>query len=198
VHRASIGPINKKDLAEAQSQPDPVIIGFNVTTLPGIDLAGVTVLTENVIYHLIDRYEEHRKEVAAAKLIPIRPVKIELLRNHTFRQSNPLICGVFVMAGELSTGMQLMKNGVTVALVKEIRDNKENVAKVATGKSVAVSLQGPTAGRQVEEGDILYTALTEEQFRQLRAASKLLTEPEKNILRDIATVMRVNNALWGV
>ncbi len=198
IHRASIGAINKKDIAEAQSQPDPVIIGFNVPTLTGIESNGVTILSENVIYHLIDRYEEHRSEVAAAKLVPVRPVKVELLRNHTFRQSNPLICGVFVMAGELSTGMQLMKNGVVVALVKEIRDNKENVQKAATGKSVAVSLQGPTAGRQVDEGDILYTSLTEEQFRILRSASKLLTEPEKNVLRDIATMMRVNNPLWGV
>jgi translation initiation factor 5B len=198
VHRASIGPINKKDVAEALSQKDPVIIGFNVPKPTGIDTSGVAVLVENVIYHLIDRYEAHRTAVEQAAKIPVRPAKLEYLPNHTFRQSNPLICGMNVIAGELATGTHLMKNGTRVALVKEIQENKKNVTSVGAGKSVAVSLIGPTAGRQISEGDILYTSMNEEEFRALRAASKFLTEPEKDVLREIATIMRAEQPLWGV
>jgi translation initiation factor 5B len=91
-----------------------------------------------------------------------------------------------------------MKAGVTVATVKAIQENKENIGKAATGKNVAVSLLGPTAGRQVSEGDILYTAINEEQFRALKAAAKHLTESEKHTLREIADIMRKENPLWGV
>ena len=102
------------------------------------------------------------------------------------------------MAGELTTGMHVMKDGIDVALIKDIQENKESVGKAAVGKSVAVSYVGPTAGRQVNEGDILYSVVTEEQFRQLRAATKHLTDGEKNTLREIAAIKRKENPLWGV
>jgi translation initiation factor 5B len=198
IHRASVGPVSKKDVTEASAQPNPVIIAFNVPVSPGVDTDGVAVIASNIIYHIIDRYAEHTKRVADAAAVPIRPTKVELLRNHIFRQSNPLICGMHIGAGELSTGMQLMKDGVAIAVVRDIQENKESVGKAGPGKSVAVSLQGPTAGRQCGEGDVLYSFITEEQFRALRAASKLLTEAEKQTLREIATIMRAQQPLWGV
>jgi translation initiation factor 5B len=198
VHRASIGPVTKKDITEAETQEDPVIIAFNVPITAGVEPGRVAVLQDTIIYHVLQKYEEHLAVRAEKQAIPIRPAKAEIMRNHIFRQSNPLICGMYVMAGELATGMELMKDGKKVALVKEIQENKENVASATAGKSVAVSLVGPTAGRQVSEGDVLYTALTEEQFRALRAAAKLLSEPEKQIMRDIAEQMRRDNPLWGV
>jgi translation initiation factor 5B len=198
IHRASIGPVSRKDVAEAQTQPDPVVIAFNVAVGAGVDTSGITIIQDTIIYHVLDKYDEHLKEKADAAAVPVRPTKAEILRNHIFRQSNPLICGMHVISGELATGMQLMKDGKQIALVKEIQDNKQNVGKAASGKNVAVSLVGPTAGRQCNEGDILYTAVTEEQFRQLRNAAKHLTESEKQVLREIAEMMRKDSPLWGV
>ncbi len=198
VHRASIGPVSRKDVAEAQAQPDPVIIAFNVATGAGVETAGVHLIADTIIYHIIDRYQKYVASKSETQSLVIRPTKAEILRHHIFRQSNPLICGMHVLAGELSTGMKLMKDGKEVAQVKGIQENKENVQIAAQGKQVAVSLQGPTAGRQVDEGDILYTAITEEQFRSLRDAAKLLSENEKQALREIAEQMRKTSPLWGV
>jgi translation initiation factor 5B len=109
-----------------------------------------------------------------------------------------MIAGTYVMAGELSTGMSVMKDGVNVAVIKDIQENKESVGKASVGKSVAVAYVGPTAGRQVDEGDILYSVITEEQFRQLRDAHKQLSDSEKNVLKEIAVIMRKQQPMWGV
>lgn len=198
IHRASIGPVSKKDIAEAQSQPDPVIIAFNVAIGSEVDTSTVTLLKESIIYHIIDRYEAHLKAKEVEAAIPVRPCKAEIMLNHIFRQSNPLICGMHIIAGELKTGIYLTKDGVRVASVKEIQENKESTSSAAAGKSVAVSLVGPTAGRQVNEGDILYSEINEEQFRSLKNLSKHLKDSEKNVLREIAEVQRRTNPLWGV
>jgi translation initiation factor 5B len=197
-HRAGIGPVSKKDVAEAQAQPDPVVIAFNVPVQAGVDTSGIGLLQSNIIYHVLEQYAAREAQKQAHSAISIHPTKVELLKNHIFRQSNPLICGMHIAAGELATGMQLMKDGVVLATVKDIQENKESVGQATAGKAVAVSLVGPTAGRQCDEGDILYTALTEEQFRSLRAAAKHLTEAEKQTMREIAEIMRRSNPLWGV
>lgn len=198
VHRAAIGPVSKKDIAEALSQPTPVIIAFNVDTMPNVDVQGVKVIKDGIIYHVMQRYQEHITALERGEILPVRPCKIELMRNHMFRQNNPMICGTYIMAGELSNGMHVMKDGVDVGVVKDIQDNKKSVGKAQAGKSVAVAYVGPTAGRQVDEGDILYSVVTEEQFRQLRTAVKHLSEPEKNVLREIAAIMRKTSPMWGL
>ena len=197
-HRAGIGPVSKKDIAEALSQPDPVILSFNVGTMPGTDAGGVAVFSSNVIYSVLDQYEAHTKAQQAAASIPVRPTKARIMPHHIFRQSNPLICGMTILAGELSTGMRLMKEGKEVALVKDIQENKESVGSASSGKAVAVSLLGPTAGRQCGEDDVLYSLVSEEEFRTLRNAAKHLTEAEKQTLREIAEIMRKENPLWGI
>jgi len=198
VHRAAIGSVSKKDVAEALSQPQPVIIAFNVEITQGISTQGVTIIRDNIIYNILQRYTDYLTARERGETALVRPCKIELLRNHIFRQSNPLIAGTYIIGGELSTGMRVMKEGVEVGVIKDIQENKESVGKASAGKSVAVSYVGPTAGRQVSEGDVLYSVITEEQFRQLRAAVKKLSEAEKSIVREIATSMRKTNPLWGV
>lgn len=198
IHKASIGPVSKKDVAEAEAQPSPIIIAFNVAVGQGVDIGNVTLINDSIIYRIIERYDNMTKQQEQTIVIPLRPCKTEIMANHIFRQSNPLICGMHVLAGELKTGTYLMKDGKRVALVKDIQDNKESIGTASTGKSVAVSLVGPTAGRQCSEKDILYSEISEEQFRQLRLAAKQLSEQEKQLLREIAAMMRRENPLWGV
>ena len=198
VHHASIGPVSKKDVAEAEAQPYPVIIAFNVPIGQGVELGNVTLIADDIIYKIIERLESYEQERNQIITLPLKPTKAEIMPNHIFRQSNPMICGMNVLAGELVTGMLLMKEGKRIALVKDIQDNKESIGKASAGKAVAVSLVGPTAGRQCSEKDVLYSEVNEQQFRTLRAAVRQLTDAERQTLREIAAMMRRSNPLWGV
>jgi len=42
-----------------------------------------------------------------------------------------------------------------------MQDRGENVSEIGAGKEVAVSIDGPTVGRQINEGDVLYVDVPE-------------------------------------
>ena len=55
-----------------------------------------------------------------------------------------------------------------------------------------------TVGRQINENGILYSAIPEEDFRKLKGLKKHLSEEEKQILKEIAEIMREKNPMWGI
>lgn len=207
VRKSSIGPITKKDVSDAEAlrAKDPlhgIIVGFNISK-PDFQ-TNVPVIVSDVIYRLIEQYaewkESQKKNIELAKLdVLVRPCKIELLKGYVFRQNNPAIVGVEVLAGLLKSGCPLMnKQGQTLTQVKGIQLEQENVDRAEKGKRVAASLPDVTVGRQVQEGDILYSAIPEEHFREYKAYKDHLTDDEKNVLKEIAEIMRVKNAVWGI
>lgn len=207
IKRASVGPISKKDMAEAQANADSdplaaVILGFNIPNEPSTET--VKVITSNVIYHLIEEFERwqeeaRRREQAKELDAMVRPCKAEVLQNCIFRQSNPCVAGVEVLAGELRTGMPIMnKEGRTLTNIKSMERAKESVQTAKRGEQLALSLPGVTAGRQIFEHDIIYSAIPEEQFRELKRLTKFLTRDEINTLKEIAEIKRKENPLWGV
>jgi translation initiation factor 5B len=209
IRKASIGDISKKDMADAESnyEQDPmlsVIIGFNVTLGKGVEHSkNVKILTGDIIYKLLDDYilwtEEKKKALEAEQIDQlVRPCKVEILQNCIFRQSNPAIVGVYVMVGVLKVGTPLMKNGKELTTVKSIQEEKENIHKLEQGKQAAVSLPGVTCGRQINEGDIFYSSIPEDDFRKLKKLKKYLSEPEIQVMKDIAEMMRKNNPVWGI
>ena len=66
------------------------------------------------------------------------------------------------------------------------------------GKKVAVSMPNVIIGRQLQEGDILYSHITENEFRTYKEYKQHLSDEEKEILREIAEMMRTDNPVWGV
>jgi translation initiation factor 5B len=208
IKKAAIGEITKKDIAEAESnlEKNPlhaVILGFNV--IPAIEGCGrVKVLVNQVIYRLIEEYEAWTKDMEKNKEAMqleglVRPCKLKLMEGYVFRQSNPAVCGTSVIAGTLKTGMPIMNSeGMTISKVKEIQDNKEKICEAKEGKEVAVSYDKITIGRQVMEGDFLYSAIPEADFRKLKELKKYLTHKETDAIKEIATIIRVRNPLWGV
>lgn len=210
VKKASIGNISKKDIADAsvnypEDQFNCVILGFNVELMPDIlAYQNVKIITHNIIYRLIEDFErwqeEERKKLESQKLgFLTRPCKIQILRGYVFRQSNPAIVGVDILAGTLKTGMLLMKNdGVTITEVKGIQHDKENAESVEKGKQVAVSLPKVAVTRQINEGDVLFSAVAEEDFRKLKELKKYLTQEERQLLKEIASIMRERNPVWGI
>lgn len=207
IRAASIGSVTKKDIAQAQSNPREYqsILAFNVsthTTIPD----EITVIEANIIYKIIDDFERFQKDVIEKEQreeldkLPM-PARIQVLPNCIFRQSNPLVCGVTVHMGTLKSGARLVKENdphSTLGYVKEIQENKTNVKKVEQGAQVAISIPGVMGGRHVEENDVMWAAVNEDEFRELKELGKLLSPQEKDVLREFAEVMRQTKPMWGV
>ena len=205
VKKAEIGEITRKDVSDAAASANPldyVILGFNVQPT-SITTVGVQIMTDNVIYSLIDKLKEWRAkekkriESSAVKKIT-KPCKLSLLRGYVFRQSNPAIAGTEILLGTLQTGTKLMKDGKTITTAREIQEEKESITEARKGKQVAVSYEKVMIGRQLNEGDVLYSFITDKEYRKLKELKQHLTDDEKEALREIAAMMRKSNPLWGV
>ncbi|MFA4887712.1 MAG: translation initiation factor IF-2 [Candidatus Nanoarchaeia archaeon] len=202
IKRASIGPVSKKDLAEASSEVDPlykVVLAFNVKAM---DAEHVKVFSSDVIYTLIEKFEEwvikERDAAEAKKLKTLTwPCKIKILEGYIFRQSNPAIVGVEIMAGKARSGTPLIREK-PITTLKAIQHEGKNVEEAIKGMSVAVSLSDVTMNRQVKEGDILYADMSEDQFRALKRLKKYLNEDEIQIMKELAEIKRKDNPSWGV
>ena len=59
-------------------------------------------------------------------------------------------------------------------------------------------MDGVTIGRQVKEGDFLYTDIPEEHFKKLKELKKHLSKRELEVLKEIAEIKRNDNPVWGV
>lgn len=206
IRKATVGGISKKDMTDAETSFDKeplhsVILGFSIPKIPSTDR--IKIITSDVIYRIIEEYEEwaleKEKEIASQKLDGLmRPAKVQILANCIFRQSNPCVVGVEVLEGIITTNMPLMKqNGDKLTSIKEIQADKKNHKTLEKGKEAAISLPNVTAGRQVNEGDVLYTDIPPPVFRELKLHSKLLSVDEIEILKEIAEIKRKDNPLWG-
>lgn len=206
IRKASVGNISKKDVTEAESnyEKNPllsVILGFNIPNEQSTDK--IKIITHKVIYHIIEEYEEWAKEeqkkqdAKALEGLP-KPAKMEILPNCIFRQTNPCVMGVEILGGTLQTNMPLIKKGGDkLNFIKEIQHKKENVKEAEKGEQVAISVNGITGGRHVNEGDILYTDISPIDYRKFKENAKLLSEDEKEVLKEIAEIKRKENPLWG-
>jgi translation initiation factor 5B len=75
---------------------------------------------------------------------------------------------------------------------------KKTVNTAEQGKQLAVSYPDITIGRQVSEGDILYSFHAESEFLALKSFKKFLTAAEMSTLKEIAEIMRKKNPTWGM
>lgn len=208
IKKAGIGPITKKDVADASANADEhpllaVVLGFNVDSAV-LQPERVHVITHRIIYGLIDAFDAWQKQreqelEAKATVGFTRPAKIEIMKNYVFRQSNPAVVGVDVLGGTISVGMPLINlRGDELTHIKGIQENQKNVTSVETGKQVAVSLPNVTVGRQIHGGDILYSSISEDEFRVYKDNKPLTTSVEKGILKEIARLRREKNPVWGI
>lgn len=203
IKRASVGEICKRDIAEAEAQKDEinkVIVGFNIKQVK----EGVHVITSDVIYTIIEKFEKLResirKDLEVKKLERLtRPCKIYIIPSYVFRQSNPAVVGVEILSGTLRATISLMNGtGKRITEVKSIQEEGKNVQEAGKGKQVAISLPGVIVGRQIVEGQVLVSDLNEEEFRKLKEMKTFLTSDEINLLKEIAESKRKNNPMWGI
>lgn len=211
IKRAAIGEINKNDVAAAASN-EPLkafVLGFNVkasdTVRKDAEKSKVVVLSEPVIYKLLEKYEDeidkikHRLEIEQLKGL-VWPAKIKILSQYIFRQSNPAIFGVEVIAGKLTPKVELItEDGLVVGEIKSIEDQGKKLEELNMGNQAAVSVQGLTIGRQADGGDILFVNQTENSFRLLKgAAKKHLRKADIEVLKELAEIKRKDNSAWAI
>ncbi len=213
IQRATIGAISKNDIMDAESnyEKNPahaVILGFNVIIDKDAEAAlgetHVKIFQSAVIYQLLEEFEvwfsKKEKEAKSAGLEKLnRPCKFQIMPNHIFRMNNPAVVGADILAGTLKTNARLMnKKGHQLTSVKSMELEKKSVNEVHQGTQLAISLPNITIGRQVHEGDIIYTFHTESEFIALKRFKKILTHGEIQTMKEIAEIMRKESPTWGL
>ena len=211
IHMADVGPITRREVIRANSIKDPLlkaILAFNVEILPDaiseIQKTNVSVFTSNIIYSLIDDYsawvEAQKMKMEQERLeAVIRPGAVRLLPDCVFRQSKPAIVGVQVIGGVIRTQTNLMReDGANVGAIKGIQAHNENIGSATVGQEVAISIDGPTVGRQIHEGDILYINIPEKHSRIVEQELKpKLNEDEREVLEKFLEIKRKKEPFWG-
>jgi len=210
IRAAHIGPVSRRDVVDAATVPDPlhqVVLAFNVGLLPDAEderlkHPDVAVLTNDVIYRLLEDYgawaEQRKKELeAASRQQLVYPGKILLLADHVFRVSKPAVVGVRVLAGRVRPGQALMSDeGREVGRIKSIQSEGKTLEEARTGQEVAVAIDGPTVGRQIEPGDVLFNMIPEVDARALGKAE--LSSDEREALESIFAIRRKEDRFWGM
>ncbi|MDA4131305.1 MAG: translation initiation factor IF-2, partial [Thaumarchaeota archaeon] len=116
-----------------------------------------------------------------------------------FRRNDPAVFGVEVLEGRLKQKSNVMnETGKTIGSIHQIQNEGKTVSTANRGDQVAVSMSGPTIGRQVNEGDVLYTLPGEQEVRTINQKYlQLLSEEDKQLLKEIITVRRKASPLYG-
>lgn len=209
VQKASIGNINKKDIGDAESmfEKDPlqaVILGFNVEKESGIKSEKAKIIMGNIIYRLIEelenwQIEEKKKEETRELDLLVRPCKIQVLTGYVFRQSHPAIVGVEILVGKAKVDMPIMKaDGKELSKIRSMQVEQENVTAAEKGKQIAMAFDNVTVGRQLFEGDVLYSSIPEGNFRKLKTLTRLLMQDELKVMKEIAEIKRKEDSMWGI
>ncbi len=211
VVRASIGNITKKDVISAKANLeinplDAIIVGFNVEPEEDLDRGSVKIITDSVVYKLIENLENYRKEKQAdierSRLLSLATIcKLEILPQYVFRNSNPAIFGVRIQAGKLKTNLSLIdENDEQIARVKAIQAEKASVQEAEEGKEVAISLPGTNYERQIANKNVkyLYANISESQFKEFKNNKDLLSQSEIKALAELAEIKRKKNENWGI
>ncbi len=210
IRIADIGDVAKRDVMEAAvvAEKDPlqaVILAFNVKILPDAEEEakkyGIKIFEEKIIYRLFENYNEwvsEKKEEMRRRAIEglVKPAKIKILPGYVFRHSKPAIVGVEVLSGEIKPKYPLMKeDGQEIGEILQIQDKGEARAYARRGEQVAVSIRGPTVGRQIDEGDILYTSMPLSHIEKFKAELvEELTSDELETLKEIESVKKQRRA----
>jgi len=213
IRIADIGPITRRDVVEAIAVKEKdrylgVVLGFNVKVLEDAEVESndrtIKIFNEQIIYNLVKTYidwstfEKEREESTLFSSL-ITPCKFVFLKGFVFRRNNPAIFGVEIKAGRLKQKSVVMnEEGKEIGTIHQIQDKNRNIEEAKADMQVAVSMNEPTVGRQVNEGDILYTVPPNEDVKLLLNRFKCrLNEDELKVLDEIVEIKRKINPMYG-
>lgn len=214
---ADIGEVSKTNVTDAiivkENNPSlAAIVTFNVGLLPDaqeeLEVNNIAYFHSDIIYTLLDEYErwklELERKLKAESLKDLTfPAKIKILPGMIFHQSKPAIVGVEILAGRLVPRVPIIRgtDGKKCGSIQQIQESNQSVREVKKGKQVAISIRGPTVGRQISEDMVLYVDLPERVVRRIKEKFyEDLTDDEKEALDDLIQLKRSlseDNKYWG-
>ncbi|WP_262180104.1 translation initiation factor IF-2 [Haloarcula laminariae] len=214
IMRAEVGAVAPRDIRVAETANEPThraILAFSVDVLDDArDLAeqeDVTLFEDDVIYQLVEGYDDHVTEIQESQQEQIlenitRPAKFRVLPDHTFRQNDPAVVGIEVLSGELRRNVNVVKwdgnEPTRVGRLKSLQDAGEDVDSARTGEQLAASIDGPTVGRQIEEGDDLWVEIPEKHAKILEQELKEeISVDEREALSMYLEKHRNRDPFWG-
>lgn len=214
IVRAEVGDVARRDVAIASTAEDmkqKVILAFNINILDDAEDAAeesdVRIFSNQVIYQLIEEYEEFIEQIERSQRDQVlenihRPCRFRILEDHVFRQSNPAVVGIEVLNGLLKRNTRIEKwensEPTRIGELKSIQDAGEDIETAQTGDQVAASIEGPTVGRQINEGDELWVELPEKHAKILeQELSEEITGNERDALRMYLEKHRRRDPFWG-
>lgn len=211
IRIADIGPVTKRDVLEAQlsAQENPelgAILAFKVKVLQGVETSHIKLIQSNIIYQLLEEYkrwvEQLREEAKRRNINSITlPAKFRILPGNVFRRSDPVVVGVEVLGGILRPKAFVINiSGKRVGEIQQIQNNKKVLEKLSKGETAAISIKGNImVGRHVEEGETLYTDLTERDIEVLlKDYRSEVTQDMLDIIKEIINIKRKENALFAL
>jgi translation initiation factor 5B len=213
IRRADIGEVSKRDIVEAEAvrmkdELKGAVLAFNVKVDPDLEIEannrGIRIFKDSVLFRLVNTYLEWvEKETTTRKLRTfeslMKPGKIKIMEGYVFRRSEPAIVGVEILAGTIRPKYPLMNSkGKVVGTISQIQDRGQSIHEATTGARVAISMREPIIGRHIKEGEILYTALPEQDARLLQKEYyDMLDEESRKALQEIIEIKRSINPLWA-
>ncbi|WP_254522251.1 translation initiation factor IF-2 [Natrinema caseinilyticum] len=214
IVRAEVGDVAPRDVSVASTADDSkqkVILGFNVDVLDDADdradIEDVTIFTDEVIYQLIDEYEDYIEGIEQAQQDTIlenitRPARFRILPDHTFRQNDPAVVGVEVNSGTIKNNTPVVKfegnEPDRVGQIKGIQEQGEDVDEARAGNRVSVAIDGPTVGRQIEEDDELWAEIPEKHAKILeQELASEIPGDELEALNMYLDNQRSRDPFWG-
>jgi translation initiation factor 5B len=213
IRLADIGNVTKRDIIEASTVKEKdkylgVVLAFNTKVLQDAkeeaEAKGVKIFHDKVIYSLVESYKqwvtyEKEREESSVFASLIQPCKFVILKGFVFRKSNPAIFGVEIIEGRLRQKSPVINTeGIDVGSIHQIQDKGKSIDEARKGMQVAVSMNEPTVGRQIKEGDVLYTLPSTQHYKMLIERFKhRLSQEELTLLDEIARIRRKIDPLYG-
>ncbi|HLG37549.1 MAG TPA: translation initiation factor IF-2 [Nitrososphaera sp.] len=213
IRVADIGNITRRDVIEAAAVRENdrylgVVLGFSVKVLEDAEREaqdhGVKVFNEQIIYNLVRSYtdwvtyqKEHEESILFNELPPV--CKFQFMKGYVFRRNDPAVFGAEILAGKLKQKIPVIsEDGKKVGNIHQVQENGKTIEEATIGMQVAVSINGPTIGRQINEGDIFYTDLNGRQAKQLlERFNHRLNDQEKAIVNLVVSMKRKGDPAFG-
>jgi translation initiation factor 5B len=182
IRRAKVGPPTKEDFMLLENSPpeDKAIICFGVEN-PFRDQnisKKIRCFEGDIVYKLYEGFLEWRenlqkqlKEEEEGRMKKI--AKVRIIPGFVFRQSGPAVVGIDVLEGVLEEKSKLINpEGKILGEVIQIQKEGESIKLLEKDDRAAVSISGVSVGRQIKEGDTMFTFVSREEYRELKGYEK--------------------------
>ena len=213
IRAADLGNITRRDILSASAVREKdrylgVVLGFNVKVLEDAEKESferkIKIFNEKIIYNLVRSYSEwvdyeklHADSIIFNEIPPI--CKFQFMKGYVFRRNSPAVFGAEILVGKLKQKVSVIdEDGKKIGVVHQIQNEGKNLDVADKGMQVALSIKGPTIGRQINEGDIFYTDLNSREARLLlERFPDRLSEDEQGIFDFILSKKRKADPAFG-